>query len=116
MNDFKKSWDLEMALAVLENRNIDSDTWSEAVEWLLLYGPAHIRELLGQASHTATSACYPELQPTGYTADGEPCYDIKAIADTLGIPKEEVLRKMAEMEHTHGVRHVFDEDETMKIQ
>lgn len=116
MIDFKKSWNVEMAMAVLGNKDVDSDTWSEAVEWLLLYGPPEIKELLEQASSTATSSCYPELTPSGYTPDGEPCYDIDKIADTLGISKEEVLQKIAEKEAVHGKRHLFDEEETSKLQ
>ncbi|MFZ5761117.1 MAG: hypothetical protein ACOY32_16000 [Thermodesulfobacteriota bacterium] len=116
MTDFKKRWDLEMAMAVLENPTIDSDTWSEAVEWLLVYGPAPIRALLSKASQTATRACYPELQPAGFTREGEPCYDLTAIADSLGIDEEEVQRKMTEKEEAHGVRHLFDEEETCKLQ
>lgn len=112
---FEKEWDLEMAMAVLENKTVDSKTWAEAVEWLLLYGPPHIRELLGQASNTATGECFPELQPTGYTDDGQPLYDLQAIADSLGITKEEAEQKLAEKEIMQGVRHLFDESETHKV-
>jgi hypothetical protein len=116
MDSFKNSWTLEMAMAVLENKTTDSKTWSEAVEWLLLYGPPEIRQLLGQASHTATSACYPDLKPTGYTPDGEPCYHIDDIADSLGISREEAIQKMIELEEIHGFRHLYDDEETLKIQ
>lgn len=115
MDDIKNFWTLEMAMAVLENKTIDSKTWSEAVEWLLLYGPPEIRDLLGQASYTATSACYPDLRPTGFTSDGEPCYNIDEIAETLGITREEAIEKMMEMEENHGLRHLFDDDETYKV-
>ncbi|MBI5558696.1 MAG: hypothetical protein HY885_13775 [Deltaproteobacteria bacterium] len=116
MNDFKKSWTLEMAVAVLENTNVDAKTWSEAVEWLLLYGPPHIRELLGQASHSATSACFPELKPSGYTRDGQACYEIDAIAESLGLSREEAIEKMTELEQIHGFRHLYEDDETLKVQ
>jgi hypothetical protein len=112
---FEKEWDLEMAMAVLENKTVDSKTWAEAVEWLLLYGPPHIRELLGQASNTATDECFPELQPTGYADDGQPIYDLQAIADSLGISREEVAQKLAEKEIKQGMRHLFEESETHKI-
>lgn len=116
MENFKNSWTLEMAMAVLENKTIDSKTWSEAVEWLLLYGPPEIRQVLDQASHTATSVCYPELKPTGYTPDGEPCYQIDDIAESLGISREEAIEKMTELEEIHGFRHLYEDEETYKIQ
>lgn len=116
MHELKKSWDVEMAMAVLENKTVDSDTWAEAVEWLLLYGPPEIQELLSQASSVATSNCYPEIKQTGYTPDGKPCYDIEDIAKSLGITKEEAQQKVAEKEMAHGVRQLFDKDETHRIQ
>lgn len=116
MNDLKNSWTLEMALAVMENTTVDSKTWSEAVEWLLLYGPPHIRELLTQASSMATDACFPDLKPAGVSPDGQPCYDIDAMAATLGITREEAVRKMTELEETHGLRHLYEDDETRKVQ
>ena len=114
--NFSKEWDLEMAMAVLENKTVDSETWAEAVEWLLLYGPPYIQQLLGKASDTATSECFPELKPTGCSADGQPVYDLQDIADSLGITKEEAAQKLAEKEMEQGVRHLFDESETYKIQ
>ena len=114
--NFSKEWDLEMAMAVLENKTVDSETWAEAVEWLLLYGPPHIQQLLGKASDTATNECFPELKPTGYSADGQPVYDLQDIANSLGITKEEAAQKLAEKEMKQGVRHLFDESETYKIQ
>ena len=113
--NFEKEWDLEMAMAVLENKTVDSKTWAEAVEWLLLYGPPHIKELLGQASANATNEHFPELQPTGYTDDGQPLYDLQAIADSLGITKEEAERKLAEKEMKQGIRHLFVGSESHKV-
>lgn len=114
--EFSKEWDLEMAMAVLENKTVDSKTWAEAVEWLLLYGPPNIKELLGKASDTATEEYFPDLKPSGYSPDGEPVYDLQDIADSLGITKEEAAEKLAEKEIKQGVRHLFDESETFKIQ
>lgn len=116
MQEFKKSWDVEMAMTVLENETVDSETWAEAVEWLLLYGPPEIQELLSQASSVATDNCFPEIKQTGYTPDGKPCYDVEDIAKSLGITKEEAQQKIAEKEKVHGVRQLFDKDETHKIQ
>lgn len=116
MDDFKKSWDVEMAMAVLENKTVDSKTWADAVEWLLLYGPPEIKEILGQASSIATGSCFPELRQTGYTPDGQPCYDMKEVARSLGISKEEALEQMAEKESKHGVQQLFDKEKTHKLQ
>jgi hypothetical protein len=113
MDDFKNSWTLEMA--VLENKTIDSKTWPEAVEWLLLYGPPEIKAMLDHASHTATSICYPDLKPTAYTSEGYPCYNIDDIAATLGITREEAIENMVQMEETHGFRHLYDDEGTYKV-
>ncbi|MCB2180624.1 MAG: hypothetical protein KQH63_01190 [Desulfobulbaceae bacterium] len=115
MSDFKKIWDLEMAMAVLENKTVDSKTWADAVEWLLLYGPPEIKEILGQASSIATNSCFPEIRQTGYTPDGQPCYDIESIADSLGVSKEEAIEKINQKEMTHGVRQLFIDEETDTI-
>ncbi len=114
--ELKEQWNLEMALAVLENQTVDSKLWAEAVEWLLLYGPPQIKELVTQASGMATQEHFPELKATSYTPDGQPCYDIQAIADALGLSREEVLKKIAEMEMKQNVIHLYEESETEKIQ
>ncbi len=116
MQEFKKSWDVEMAMAVLENKTVDSESWAEAVKWLMLYGPPEIQELLSQASSIATGSCFPEIKQSGYTPDGKPCYNVEDIAKSLGISKEEAMQKMAEKEMAHGVRQLYDDDETHKIQ
>ena len=46
MDTFAQQWTLESALAVLEHPTVDSKLWAEAVEWLLVYGPPEVRELL----------------------------------------------------------------------
>jgi len=114
--ELKEQWDLEMALAVLENKTVDSKLWAEAVEWLLLYGPPQIKELVTQASGMATQEHFPELKATSYTSDGQPCYDVRAIADALGLSKEEVMKKIADMEAKQDVVHLYEESETDKIQ
>lgn len=98
MNDFKQEWDLAMALEVLASPNVDSVTWSEAVKWLLFYGPPELRELINEASGTATSEHFPELLPAGYDDDGAPCYDLRDLAATLGLAEEELASRMAEWE------------------
>ena len=94
--EFKDLWDLESAMQVLEHKTVDSKLWAEAVEWLLQYGPPEIRQLLLDASEIATGTTFPDLKPTHYTSDGQPCYDIGALAKILGITENqtrEILRR-----------------------
>jgi hypothetical protein len=116
MGNLKQQWDLKMALAVLENQTVDADLWSEAVEWLMLYGPPEIKDLLSQASTLATRQEFPELSPLGYTADGEPLYDIKTLAKSLGITVEEATEQLLKKEQKQNIQHLFANDEAMKIQ
>ena len=92
--EFKDHWTLENALKVLQHPTIDAKLWAEAVEWLLLYGPLEIQTLLLHASGVATTQCFPELEATKYTEDGQPCYDVAAIAKTLGINQGTVSRHL----------------------
>ena len=94
MDTFAQQWTLESALAVLEHPTVDSKLWAEAVEWLLVYGPPEVRELLTAASGHATRASFPELKPQGYGPDGSPCYDIGDLARSLGISEEDVVKKV----------------------
>ena len=99
--DFKDQWDLEAAMKVLEHKTVDSKLWAEAVEWLMLYGPPEIQKLLMEASAHATATSFPELQPTGYTADGQPMYDVAYLAKELGISEDEVRIIIEEKEKQH---------------
>ena len=116
MISFKEQWNLEMALDVLKNKSVDSETWSDAAKWILLYGPPGLQHIMKKASSIAMNSCFPELEPERYTESGEPCYDIEKIAATLGVTKQEALQKMAEMELELGVQHLYDVDETENIQ
>lgn len=116
MTKFAQEWDEEMAMAVLENPDVDSETWAEAVEWLLLYGPEQIKELLNQASTAASQSCFPELTPTAYSADGQPLYDMAKLAEALGVSEEEATKRLQEKEQSQGVRHLFGDEETTKVQ
>lgn len=116
MDAFAQEWNLESALAILKHPTVDSDLWTEAVEWLLIYGPPEIRELLGEASGHATGKTFPELQPQSYGPDGSPCYDISDMARSLGISEEEARRQLAEKEARHGVRHGVDDKDTTTLQ
>lgn len=98
---FKDLWDLESAMQVLGHKTVDSKLWAEAVEWLLHYGPPEIQQLLLDASEMATTKAFPELKPNHYGPGGEPSYDVRALAETLGITEEEtleILRKKEEKE------------------
>ena len=115
MVNFKDEWDIAMALEVLNNRNVDSKLWSEAAKWIMLYGPQELREVMQQASSIATKECFPNLEPEGYTGEGDPCYDIDRVAEALGITRQEAMKKLAELEDEHGVQHLFDASETGNI-
>ena len=100
--EFRDLWDLESAMQILEHKTVDSKLWAEAVEWLLHYGPPEIRQMLLEASEIATGTTFPELKPTHYTPDGQPCYDISALAKSLGITEEqtrEILRRKEQKEN-----------------
>ncbi|OGQ86233.1 MAG: hypothetical protein A2512_07630 [Deltaproteobacteria bacterium RIFOXYD12_FULL_56_24] len=116
MTAFKDEWNLGMALAILHSENVDGKVWAEAVKWLFLFGPPTIRAMISQASSLATGEFFPELSPIGYTVQGEPLYDIKKLAESLGMSEEEVLIKMAELDEEHEIQSLYDESDTHKIQ
>ena len=116
MNSLKDQWNLEMALQVMQNQTVDSKTWADAVKWLLLYGPPEIREMISQASSMATENFFPELTPIGYTDEGQPLYDVQALAKSLGISEEEAMDKIAELEKEYGIKNIFAEQEARKLQ
>jgi hypothetical protein len=115
MTEFKKEWDTEMAMAVLANKNVDSETWSEAVEWLMLYGPPHVQEILNQASFVATNEHFPDLKPSGYSPEGTPLYDINELAKALGISPEEAFEKLRKKEEKQETQHLFAQEDAQKI-
>lgn len=116
MTQFRQQWSLETAMTVLKHPTVDSETWAEAVEWLLLYGPPETRTLLEQASSHATRESFPELQPRRYAPDGSPCYDIGELARSLGISEEEARQQLAAKEEKHGTRHSYSEEDTTGLQ
>jgi len=115
MTDFKDQWDLDMAMEVLMSSTVDGKTWSEAVRWLILYGPPHVRQLIGEASHFATSQHFPELKPAGYDDDGNPCYDVSQLAEILGAEAAEVLSTMVEIEEESDTPVLLTPDRIHKI-
>lgn len=116
MTDFKEEWTLESAMEILQHPTVDSQIWAEAVEWLMIFGPPEIRDLLQQASGHATQESFPGLKPQRYAPDGTPCYDVAELAEALGITEEEAREKLQEMEAKHGIRHGYDEDDTTGLQ
>ncbi len=104
----KDLWDLESAMKVLTHDSVDSKLWAEAVEWLIVYGPPEIRQLLIDASMMATNSSFPHLKPTYYTPDGQACYDVAELAQTLGIEEEEAKRILKEKEETHQFLQFFN--------
>ena len=107
--DFKDQWDVDTAMKILQNDTVDSKLWAEAVEWLLLFGPPEVSNLLLQASGQATKSCFPQLREVNYTNDGQPCYDIEKIAEVLGITKQETKDIIEKKELQHKTRHFFDD-------
>jgi len=105
--DFKDHWDLDTAMQILQNKTVDSKLWAEAVEWLLLYGPPEIVAMLLKASSQATDTTFPELQPTTYTHDGQPFYNVKEIAITLGLSEDEVREIISRKENLTERTHFF---------
>lgn len=108
----KDLWDLESAIKVLAHDSVDSKLWAEAVEWLILYGPPEIRQLLLDASATATTRSFPNLKPTHYSADGQACYDIGELAKSLEIDEDEARHILRKKEEEHQLLQMFTDDET----
>ena len=116
MTNFAHHWTIESALGILQHPTVDSAIWAEAVEWLLVFGPPEIKDMLQQASGHATSQSFPGLAPQRFAPDGSPCYDIAELARALGITEEEARAQLAAKEAKHGVQHGFNEEETSGLQ
>ena len=91
----KEQWDLETALKVLQHPTVDAQLWAEAVEWLLRYGPESIKKILIEASNTATEIKFPSVKPAYYTSEGQPVYDVPALAEILNMSEDEVREILA---------------------
>ena len=116
MNNKSDEWTLEGALQVLQHPTVESSLWASAVEWLLLYGPPEIKSLLEQASGHAVRQCFPQLAPKGFNDQGEPCYDLADLANSLGISKEEAQTMLAAKEEAHGIQQLFAPTDIKKPQ
>lgn len=104
--NFKDQWTLETALKILQHQTVDSQIWAEAVEWLMLFGPPEIKDLLLRASGIATETYFPELKPVFHSSDGEPYYDVAALARALGIPEEDAQEIIRKKELEHQMHHL----------
>jgi hypothetical protein len=109
--EFKELWDLESAMKVLAHDTVDSKLWAEAVEWLIINGPPEIQQLLLSASNSATQTSFPGLEPSSYTMDGRPCYNITSLASTLGMSEEEVHRILQEKSREHQIDYLLEGDD-----
>ncbi len=116
MATHKDNFTLDAALAVLRHPTVDAQLWTEAVEWLLLYGPPPVRELLLNASQDATSTQFPQLTPVGITSEGEPCYRLDELARTLEQDEDDIRALLQRKSEQQGQIHLFDDDETGTIQ
>ncbi len=114
--DIKDQWTEETALQVLQHPTVDSKLWAEAVEWLILRGPEEIRGLLLQASGTAAGQCFPDLKPSAYAPDGQPCFQVADLAESLQISRDEAKAILARKQEEHGMPHFIDEAEARKLQ
>ncbi|MBL4901367.1 MAG: hypothetical protein JKY62_01790 [Desulfocapsa sp.] len=114
--ELKDTWDVDSAMQILQHQTVDAKLWAEAVEWLILYGPDEIREILLNSSGTATHKCFPELQAKGYAPDGQPCYNVGDLAKSLQISEAEAREMIQKKEKSHQIHHFIDEKDTMKVQ
>lgn len=113
--DFKDQWNLEMALAVTASASVDAELWSEAIRWLLLYGPPQLRELLGEAGNSAFAQCFPGVLPRGYNEAGQPYYDLRELAAAQGVPVEELAEHLARLQETAGLELLVAGDLVYKV-
>lgn len=106
----KDLWDLESAMKVLAHDSVDSKLWAEAVEWLILYGPPEIRQLLINASKTATTSSFPDLKPSHISENGEAFYNIRDLAESLSIEESEAKEILKKKEEEHQVQSLIDDE------
>jgi hypothetical protein len=111
----KDLWDLESAMKVLTHDSVDSKLWAEAVEWLILYGPPEIRQILIDASTTATNSSFPNLKPIHYTSDGQAFYDIGELAQSLGIDEDEARKILEKKEEEHQRLQFLDKNKSGSV-
>jgi hypothetical protein len=105
--EFKDLWDLESAMQVLAHDTVDSKLWADAVEWLIHNGPPEIKKILMEASAQATNSSFPELTPSHYDTNGQPCYDVAQLAKSLNISENEVKKILQQKEALLGSQQIM---------
>ena len=116
MTEFKQEWTVESAMEILQHPTVDSKIWAEAVEWLLLYGPPEVQEMLKAASGYATSKEFPDLKPQGFDENGDPVYSVSEVAKALDISEEEAAEIIAEKQQKHEIQQFYSDTDTKKVQ
>ena len=114
--DFRDQWNIEMAMQVLVSDSVDSQTWTEAAKWLMLYGPVELQQVLLEASSHATGTFFPELKASAFTKDGEPLFRLDHIAEALGADSETVKKTLQHSTAEGEDIVLLDEEDTFKIQ
>lgn len=100
---FKNLWDIESAMQVMASKTVDADLWAEAVEWLIVYGPPEVQQMLIEASSSATKSTFPYLKPSLVGSDGEAYYSIADLAATLGISEDEAREIIKKKQKEHNL-------------
>lgn len=72
----------------------------------MLFGPPEIKDLLLKASGIATETYFPELKPIYHSPEGEPYYDVAALARALGISEEDAQEIIRKKEREHQMHHL----------
>jgi len=104
-----------MALEVLASESVEAGLWSEAVRWLLLYGPPPLRDLLDEAANKAFAQGFPGVLPQGYDQSGQPYYDLHQLAAAQGVPVAEVAEHLTRLQETVGLELLVDGDRVYKV-
>lgn len=107
--DFKEHWNLDVAMEVLQSKNVDAKLWAEAVEWLLLYGPPEIVSILLKASSQATDSIFAEQRINHSTPEDQVSYSREDLARSLGISEREALEIIARKKMLHNTFHFWAE-------
>lgn len=102
------NWTIITAMEVLADSEADAKLWADAVEWLMIYGPPEVKEILQDASNDATTASFPALIPSHYSDNGTPCYDIKCLAKELAISEDEVRSIIDQKEKNHSLYSIIN--------
>lgn len=115
VEDCKDLWDLEMALAVLGSETVDGVLWSEAVKWLMLYGPPELRTLLAAASAASLAQSFPGVRVKGHGDSGQTYYALDDLAEALGLPAEAAVERLLELQLAFGVELLVDGYQVHKV-